>query len=393
MGWFDYKDTSADMTYADGMGQGKPGEVTAPQRDGIQDASNTKTVTPRDGIQDSKKPANPPKEETKDEQKDKADAGKTTTVKTEPDNAPSGSLYHVGYPPGFSNDVDPKHRIYNYLKAKMSLVDLVPCYFGIDMSAIGNSDDLSGFLPSLMYKDAVTQFKQECKGYGLPDDYIGVRLYSTDETIASDTVTNTMQDNFFQKAANSLSDGGMLASVRQILRSVDNNSLNDLNSGIQNTGLTDKIKSLGDQLGGGKVGNVAKGVSNMLLNTIITGHKISFPKIWSDSNYVSNMPINIQLTSPYGHPDAIKEFIIKPLMYLMILGGSKTKDGVSYGPPFPVTVCAYGMFHTPIGNISAITLRRGGNDSSFNIYKQPLTVSVTIDIELLVKGFGVFHFS
>jgi hypothetical protein len=42
--------------------------------------------------------------------------------------------------------------------------------------------------------------------------------------------------------------------------------------------------------------------------------------------------------------------------------------------------------------ISNITLRRGGNDTSFNIYKQPLTIDVSLDFNYLVKGFAAYTY-
>jgi len=79
-------------------------------------------------------------------------------------------------------------------------------------------------------------------------------------------------------------------------------------------------------------------------------------------------------------------------MYLLIIASPETSDGVSYGQPFFLTLKAYGLNYSPIGVISNITLRRGGNDSSFNIYRQPLTIDVSLEFQYAVSGFAHYNY-
>jgi len=72
------------------------------------------------------------------------------------------------------------------------------------------------------------------------------------------------------------------------------------------------------------------------------------------------------------------------------MAAPKTPDGVSFGHPFTLTLNAYGMAYAPLAAIKNITLRRGGSDSSFNIYRQPLTIDVTIEFDFLIKGFAAY---
>jgi hypothetical protein len=283
------------------------------------------------------------------------------------------SILNIGKPCAYHESVDPGHRIGQFLKNRMSVIDLIPCYFKMNFSkAVDDELDSSGLVPQIDYSESIPDYQNTCLYHGLPDAVEAIRLYTTDDTTVSDTISNNLKDNYFQQGLNSLST--KLQPIRDMLGSVDSNSVDSL---IQ--GEAAKIST-----GHSEVDKLLKSAANIILK----GHRVSLPSIWSDSNYAPNFQVVIKLASPYGHPKAIKEFIIKPLMYLLILGSPKTTDGVTYGKPFYVTIKGYGLNYSPIGMISNITLRRGGNDTSFNIYKQPLTIDLSLDFNYLVKGFA-----
>jgi len=120
------------------------------------------------------------------------------------------------------------------------------------------------------------------------------------------------------------------------------------------------------------------------------GNKIVFPNMWADSGLSKSLTANIKLVAPYGHPKGIKEFIVKPLLYLLILSSARTSDGITYGRPSQLSLNAYGLGHTRLATISNIQLTRGSNSSHWNHYCQPLVVDVNISFEYLITKFAVF---
>lgn len=296
----------------------------------------------------------------------------------------AGNLFEIGKPSAYHETVDPEHRIGKYLRAKMNLIDLIPCDYTLDLSSTQKTDNgVTGMLPQINY-EPIEDFKTQCAYYGLKP-HEGIRIYTTDDTNVSDSISNQLQDNYMQQAVNKLSNFGQ--NIRQFSQSV---GLNQLREALQQ-----KAKgSLSDLSQNQNVDETAEQNIQSLLDTtvnvIASGHRLSFPKVWSETNYNPNFQAQIKLVSPYGHPKAVKEFITKPLMYLILMGSPITNDGVSYGRPYFVSVDAYGLGHTPIGVISNITLRRGGNDTSFNIHRQPLTIDVSLEIQFLVSGFASF---
>lgn len=283
-------------------------------------------------------------------------------------------ILSIGKPSAYHESVDPFHRIGKFLRSRMSVIDLIPCYFKIDFAKATDSDtDSSGLVPKVDYEKSIPDYQKTCIHYGLPE-VSAIRLFTTDDTTVSDTISNNLKDNYFQQGVNALSE--KLSPLRDMLGSLDNTLVEKLIQ--QQTDKVDTGIAAGDKL--------IKSAANI----IGKGHRVSLPSIWSDSNYAPNFQAIIKLASPYGDPKSIKEFIIKPLMYLLILSSPKTTDGVTYGKPFCLTIKGYGLNYSPIGMISNITLRRGGNDTSFNIYKQPLTIDVSLDFNYLVKGFAAY---
>jgi hypothetical protein len=308
------------------------------------------------------------------------------------------SLLPVGKPNSFHPSIDPNQRVHHYLESKMSIIDVIPCNYIFPLTKAGeilneNTQDssviLDSMLPKISYGQAVTEFGKVCKHYGLPGSYGGIRLYLTDETTSTDEFSNTYTNNWLQDAFNALTDKGR--KFREVARSVSSAYDSAIAKGIGDAGgaAGGAIGSLTDAFTGGNFEAEFKAIGERLGVALGTGNRISLPKLWSESSYRPNLSAVVKLVSPYGHPKAIKEFIIKPLMHLLIMASSRTPDGLSYGQSPKLTIKAYGITYLPLASIQSITLRRGGADTSFNVYRQPLSIDVSIMFESLLDGFAV----
>lgn len=302
-------------------------------------------------------------------------------------------LLRIGKPCGFSKSVDKGSRIGYYMESKMNIIDLVPCKFAIPLKKAlestnkkGQSEIYDALLPAVGYKDAVDEYQNICGIYGLDNNYGGLRLYITDETTATDQFDTQYADNLISSKVNTLSDMGR--QFREFMRSVSSNYGKVASQKMTDLG-NEAGKWIGDVFGKSTGEDLGK-IGGAMGNLIAQGSKLSLPKIWSDSNYTPNLNAVVKLVSPYGHPDAIKEFIIRPLMYLLILCSARTSDGLSYRSSPKLSIKAYGIAEYPLASIAGLTIRRGGADTSFNIYRQPLSVDVSITFQTLINGFAVY---
>jgi hypothetical protein len=286
------------------------------------------------------------------------------------------------------------------MESKMNVIDIIPCNYMVPFTKASevfnkNSDTTSGvdaLTPQISYGQAVTEFQEVCRNYGLDSSFGGLRVFLTDQTTATDDFTNTYTDNYLTSKYNSLFE--FTKKMRDVGRSVSSNwdaTAREITAqGGEKVGT--KLGDLYEDLTGTDVG--LGGKLEVLMGAVGAavgaGDRIALPKVWSDSNYNPSINAVVKLVSPYGHPDAIKEFVIKPLMYLLIMASPRTRDGISYGHSPKVTIKGYGMVHLPLAHISNVNLRKGGDDTSFNIYKQPLSIDVSLQFESLISGFASF---
>jgi len=305
-----------------------------------------------------------------------------------------GSMIVIGKPYLFNENVDPYGRLSKYIRTKMSVIDLIPCeyeiaFYKMKKAATEGGNPLAGGPFKISYEKKIKEFNDICRLHGLGQKitYYGIRLYTTDGTTATDSFNIQYKDNFFQSKVDALSE--KVRNMTEIVRSTTANSAAITDT--VNKGVAGGVKAAAGAFGASK--NLQNTIEQMMLTVgdiVLKGNRLVFPKIWQNSTYNNALSAQIRLISPYGHPKAIKQFIIKPLMFLLFLASPQTSDGLSYGNAIPLTIKAYGMNYTVLGSINSITLRRGGEDTSFNIYKQPLVVDVSIDFQTLFEGFAVF---
>jgi hypothetical protein len=289
------------------------------------------------------------------------------------------------------SDIDPPEHsdsslnISTQLKYRMSVIDLIPCQFNISLSTIlksDNSDFSDKFIPDITYKKAVEDYNWMLWSYGL-DSCDFLRLYLTDMTSSTDEMSNTYDKNFMDSTLDSLTSskiGQILQTIGKTTKSVGAGSPDK--SGEYISRMPDPIKS-----------NFSSGVLEglSLAEDVLThGTKISFPKIWMGSDFSPNLSCNVKLVSPYGHPDAINEFIIKPLCYLLILLSPTTTQGITINRPNYLTLKSYGLANFSLCYPKSMSIRRGGDDSSYNQYCQPMTVDINLTFETVTAGFACF---
>ena len=130
-------------------------------------------------------------------------------------------------------------------------------------------------------------------------------------------------------------------------------------------------------------------VLNMLAGKAL-GYQTTLPKEWYNSSYQSGLQLLVRLISPSGHYKDVYNYILKPLMYMICAASPITYNGVVYGFPPLWRVEAEGLQTIPLAGISALTISRGGNDTIFNKWNQPLNIDIRLSLESIIDGFATF---
>lgn len=286
-------------------------------------------------------------------------------------------LLDIGKPYLFRNEVDPTGAVREFYERKMGIVEIVPCQWFYPVV----EDDTVTVKPKIVFEEAIRRYQEACGRYSLNTTYNGLRLYLTDDTTSTDDITNAYESNLFQSKIDSLRTNYRhfrnMGSVGQFAQSMDG-------------GVRDRVQKGADKLEEMGADSTIRRIGQTFAETVLMGQKLSFPKIWRDSNYNPNLNITVKLFSPYGHPEAIRDFIIEPLAHLILMCSPRTSDGLSFGYPPTLHVRGYGMVHLAAAYTSSISWRRGGNNSSFSLFRQPLVIDVTLNFQSLIGGFGYY---
>lgn len=128
-------------------------------------------------------------------------------------------------------------------------------------------------------------------------------------------------------------------------------------------------------------------LANAGVNTILSGGKLIFPKIWDDSNSSRSYSFDIKLRSPDHDTVSIFFNILVPYLHLLALclpqsltGGSAAQNPNAYDTPFLVRAYCKGMFNINMGIITDLSARRGA-ESQWNNQGLPTQMDISISIE------------
>ena len=205
-----------------------------------------------------------------------------------------------------------------------------------------------------------------------------VPFYLDAETAINESFTNNTTESMISQTVNGFSQtakeiqfimgskdaGGVMSSIGSAVTDVASN-------------ITSALGEVAEVLAGK---NLITRVSNEL-TTIVSGGKIIFPEIWSDSEYDRSFDITIKLRSPDPDPVSIFLNIYMPIILLVSMAAPHQIGNSSnaYESPFLVRATYKSIFNCDLGMITSLSISKGGQ-GNWNILGQPISADVTLSI-------------
>lgn len=298
--------------------------------------------------------------------------------------------------------IDPQLRVTKYIRSYLATVDIVPVEYLLKLNVLNKKG--GGWAVEYDYETGIEKYKKLQRNYKLPE-YSGLRLWLTDDTQAFEEISQHFDNNIIEEGLNSLT--GKARSFTTIFQSTKSTAVGNTvateGEAFYKKTTKQMAKGIGNFVGGmlgigsqsgtdvehqQAINNMLSGLADTAGDIIFEGKQISLPRIWKGSNYNPTLNLVIKLVSPYGHKTAIKNYILKPLLYILLLSSPRSSDGLSYGQFQPVRVKAYGLSNINLGAIMNVSIRRGGKETAYNVWKQPLIVEVALSIRPLADGFA-----
>jgi hypothetical protein len=211
-----------------------------------------------------------------------------------------------------------------------------------------------------------------------------LRLIGSQDSVYSETLQNRFGDNNIIDEVNGLT-GGFKGLINSFLASSKNGKGGIIGTAV-NTLFTvaQNLPKYNYELGINLMERLAS--SNSLADIFtkeLLGLQISLPRVFENSDYVDSLNIFLRFTSPTGHDDDIKAYIITPLIILLTAAAPISFDGVTYGYPPLWQIRSYGNTFQTIGAIDVVTITRGSMETTYSDNLEPLSIDVRITMSSL----------
>ena len=123
--------------------------------------------------------------------------------------------------------------------------------------------------------------------------------------------------------------------------------------------------------------NASEGVT-----TVLAGNNLSLPEIYSDSETTVQHTFKIKLASPYGDPESVFSYVLRPLARLLAFSLPRQYGPNSYMSPFIIQAFSKGQFNCQLGIVTNLSVTRCGNGGeSHTINHIPTELEVTLEIQ------------
>ena len=156
-------------------------------------------------------------------------------------------------------------------------------------------------------------------------------------------------------------------------------------AGLEGGGIGKSVSSFSQSLAanngsgllGRLFGNLAEGTT-----TVLAGNNLSLPEIYSDSETTVQHQFKIKLASPYGDPESVFLYVLRPLARLLAFSLPRQYGPNSYMSPFIVQAFSKGQFNCQLGIVTELSVSRCGNGGeSHTINHIPTELEVTLTIQ------------
>jgi len=211
-----------------------------------------------------------------------------------------------------------------------------------------------------------------------------IPFYINSEASFQDSFSNETTDSSLASTINALSDR---AREIQFLLGTASSAVGEAFDKVDGT-LTDikeQINNIVSKVAGGN--SIFTTIANSV-KTIVSGGRLLFPQIWSNSQFTKSYSISIKLTTPSYDKFSWWLNIYVPLCHLMALVLPRSEYVNSYTTPFLIKAFYRGMFNIDMGIITEMSFNRG-KEGSWTKDGLPTVVDVSFSIQDLYTGMGM----
>lgn len=211
-----------------------------------------------------------------------------------------------------------------------------------------------------------------------------IAFYINSDSSFQDSFSNETTESSLSSTINALSDK---AREIQFLLGTASSAVGEAFDKVDGTlGATkQQIDNIVNKIAGGN--SIFTTIANSV-KTIVSGGRMLFPQIWSNSTFSKSYQISIKLTTPSTDRISWWLNIYVPLCHLMALVLPRSEYVNSYTTPFIIKAFYKGMFNIDMGIITEMTFTKG-KEGSWTKDALPTVVDVSFTIQDLYSAMGM----
>lgn len=196
----------------------------------------------------------------------------------------------------------------------------------------------------------------------------GVAFYVNSESQVSESISSETTQSVISSKINSISDQmrEMIFLSSASAKLTMNKDINALAMGKKNN------QTSGDR---GIMTSIFDSMGN-----ILTGGKMMFPELWSDSSFSRDYNVSLKFVSPDCDKLSLYMNIIVPLIHLLGLAAPRSLGSNTYTSPFLIRAYYKGFFNINMGIITSMSINKGG-EGFWTYAGIPTQIEVNVSIK------------
>lgn len=152
-------------------------------------------------------------------------------------------------------------------------------------------------------------------------------------------------------------------------------------------GSTDALSQVQELMDKAVNGNI---ITNLIsgTSTVLSGGKLVFPELWSDSDRSTSYDLSFKFRSPDNDDLSIYLNVIIPWIFLLAMTAPQRIDDNAYGAPFLVRAYYKGLFNVDMGIITNLSSEKG-KEGAWNASGLPTEINVSMSIKDLYSSLAI----
>lgn len=214
--------------------------------------------------------------------------------------------------------------------------------------------------------------------------YVGaIPFYIEAETSITDNFSNSTSQSSIADSINGLSD--QARELNFLMGTVSSATGGSLDNFVATDGASKNLENVTDQI------TKMMGKNNILSNltnhvsTILSGGKMIFPEIWTDSSFSRSYSVKLKFPIPSGDKLSIFLYGLVPVFHCLGFVMPRQSASQAYYSPFLVRACYKGIFNVDMGIIEGMSFTKG-SDGEWTDDGLPTVIEVSLDIKDLYNG-------